>query len=78
MLPSLSLLPLYNFAGWVIKNIKLSSDVAVIKIRYAGSYVKSMGLNLKEHSSGKHKGKRRLRSVDPGLCGCIFSWRFYG
>ena len=29
-----SLRPLYNFDGWVIKNIKLSSDVAVIKIRH--------------------------------------------
>ena len=26
----------------------------------AGSYVKAMGLNLKEHSSGKHKGKLKI------------------
>ena len=34
MSSSPSLRPLYNFDGWVIKNIKLSSDVAVIKIRH--------------------------------------------
>lgn len=34
MSSSPSLRPLYNFTGWVIKNIKLSSDVTVIKIRY--------------------------------------------
>jgi transposase len=30
------------------------------------SYVKSMGLNLKEHSSGKHKGKLKITKRGPG------------
>ena len=34
MSSSPSLQPLYSFDGWVIKNIKLSSDVAMIKIRH--------------------------------------------
>lgn len=32
----------------------------------AGSYVKSMGLNLKEHSSGKHKGKLKITKRGSG------------
>ncbi len=31
--------PLYNFNRWVIKGIKLSSDVAVIKIRHDKRYL---------------------------------------
>jgi endonuclease III len=30
------------------------------------SYVKSMGLNLKEHSSGKHKGRLKITKRGPG------------
>jgi len=32
----------------------------------AGCYVKSMGLNLKEHSSGKHKGKLKITKRGSG------------
>ena len=32
----------------------------------AGSYVKCMGLNLKEHSSGKHKGKLKITKRGSG------------
>jgi transposase len=32
----------------------------------AGSYVKSIGLNLKEHSSGKHKGKLKITKRGSG------------
>ena len=31
------------------------------------SYLKAMGLNLKEHSSGKHQGKLRITKRGPGI-----------
>jgi transposase len=33
----------------------------------AASYIKSIGLNLKEHSSGKHKGKLKITKRGPGV-----------
>lgn len=53
--------------GTITSAVLTATQGSPLDYANAGSYVKSLGLNLKERSSGKHKGQLRITKRGPGV-----------
>jgi transposase len=59
--------PLVAVVGKVTSAVLVASQGTPLNYPDAASYVKSLGLNLKEKSSGEHQGQLKITKRGPGL-----------
>ncbi len=60
------LAPMAALVGRVTSAVLIASLGSPRNFPSAGSYLKGLGLNLKEHSSGKHQGQLKITKRGPG------------
>jgi len=59
--------PLAPVVGKITSAVLVASQGTPLDYPNAGSYLKSLGLNLKEHSSGKHQGQLKITKRGSGI-----------
>jgi transposase len=59
--------PLAPVVGKITSAVLVASQGTPLDYPNAGSYLKSIGLNLKEHSSGKHQGQLKITKRGSGI-----------
>jgi transposase len=59
--------PLAAAVGKITSAVLVATQGTPLSYADAGSYLKSLGLNLKERSSGKHQGQLKITKRGPGV-----------